>query len=647
MKIKKVKKSISKKRLRNKVIIIFAVLGVLGTLLITSVGGQTSTATSYFGDKSVINDTLSEEQNKTLINELGLMAEDANNKNTFDQNNNVIGKMCDYYGTDIRYKMDAAIVESYLKYLEANNKDGSAVTMDIMKTRIEEAINELAPKFTYKVDKIITVREHKELQNQFDISSGCQGANNIKIFATKPSGFNPGNYTSGTNIYINDENKTYITATGAQKSFSTSTLPSNIYVYQNKPNWFNADFYLIGQQIYIISENKTYTAGYADFSMQYGKPSGISNVKIVSSASQLQNAANYNEGDKIYVVSEGTVYTTISNNSNTFNIANGKPSGISNVTIYDTAPSGFDAKKYANGTIIYIINQDKTYKVVQREVTIRTETDQTAYFITEAKNPKGTYDMAYNTVTNSYMDGKDKVTVTKPVLISLKQTDSDYSNLKKTIAARNEDESVNIAADAIVDIYKNIVGDTSSYGDALLQDGNMVQTGGGTFSGQGENFTGTNKEFVDKILPDAIQSYKEYNILPSITLAQASVESAGKDGWGKSLLTVKANNLFGIKAFSGWTGAVVTMLTEEYNASGQPYYTPANFRAYNSWHDSIEDHDKVLMQSNFIAVRTATNYEDAARGLVTGGYATDPAYYDLIVDRIREFNLNQWDNTSK
>src|SRR5699024_10119279 len=49
--------------------------------------------------------------------------------------------------------------------------------------------------------------------------------------------------------------------------------------------------------------------------------------------------------------------------------------------------------------------------------------------------------------------------------------------------------------------------------------------------------------FIQSVAPGAIQGWNEYKVLPSITVAQAIVES----GWGRSALSTQAHNLFGIK----------------------------------------------------------------------------------------------------
>ena len=64
--------------------------------------------------------------------------------------------------------------------------------------------------------------------------------------------------------------------------------------------------------------------------------------------------------------------------------------------------------------------------------------------------------------------------------------------------------------------------------------------------------TDKQKKFIEQISKGAISGWRKYKVLPSITIAQAIIES----GWGTSGLTVNAKNLFGIKANSSWTGKV-------------------------------------------------------------------------------------------
>ena len=86
-------------------------------------------------------------------------------------------------------------------------------------------------------------------------------------------------------------------------------------------------------------------------------------------------------------------------------------------------------------------------------------------------------------------------------------------------------------------------------------------------------------KFIEEIKDEAIKNYKEYKILPSITIAQAILESS----WGESDLAQIYNNLFGIKADSSWKGEYVTLETFEF------YDTKIEdkFRVYSNKNQSI------------------------------------------------------------
>ena len=151
--------------------------------------------------------------------------------------------------------------------------------------------------------------------------------------------------------------------------------------------------------------------------------------------------------------------------------------------------------------------------------------------------------------------------------------------------------------------------------------------------------------FLDEIKKGCIEGWHTHQILPSISAAQAILES----GWGKSRLSLPPNNnLFGIKASQDWTGRVVNMPTREYGSQGS-YMINANFRAYDSWADSIKDHAAFFSntewrRNNYRAVIGERNYKQACRALQSAGYATDPNYATALIRLIEQYNLHQWDS---
>ena len=63
---------------------------------------------------------------------------------------------------------------------------------------------------------------------------------------------------------------------------------------------------------------------------------------------------------------------------------------------------------------------------------------------------------------------------------------------------------------------------------------------------------------------------------------------------GKSDLSVKANNLFGIKADSSWKGESVSMTTSEYYND----VIQDKFRQYKNKADSVDDYGKFLVEND-------------------------------------------------
>ena len=155
------------------------------------------------------------------------------------------------------------------------------------------------------------------------------------------------------------------------------------------------------------------------------------------------------------------------------------------------------------------------------------------------------------------------------------------------------------------------------------------------------NLTEEQLNFISQIVSGAKQSYEETGIFPSITLAQAILES----GWGRSGLAIKAKNLFGIKADSSWKGEVLNMLTQEHVNGGVITIT-ARWRVYGSWNDSVIDHGKFFVENSRYknnGVLDAKNYIEQANCIQKAGYATDPNYANQLIQVINDFGLNIYD----
>ncbi len=124
-----------------------------------------------------------------------------------------------------------------------------------------------------------------------------------------------------------------------------------------------------------------------------------------------------------------------------------------------------------------------------------------------------------------------------------------------------------------------------------------------------------------------------YGIPASITLAQGILES----GAGRSGLSRKSNNHFGIKCHKDWTGERVYHDDDELQEC---------FRKYKDPDKSFRDH------SLFLTERTRykdlfklkkDDYKGWAKGLRKAGYATDPKYPKKLIDIIERYKLYKLD----
>ena len=138
--------------------------------------------------------------------------------------------------------------------------------------------------------------------------------------------------------------------------------------------------------------------------------------------------------------------------------------------------------------------------------------------------------------------------------------------------------------------------------------------------------------YIDKYKDWAIEQMRDYHIPASITLAQGLLESNA----GRSTLATKANNHFGIKVGSSWTGPYIIQSDDRPND---------RFRKYKNARESYIDHSKFLQQKRYQGLfrLSITDYKGWARGLKAAGYATSPTYTDALIRVIEMYNLNQFD----
>ena len=152
--------------------------------------------------------------------------------------------------------------------------------------------------------------------------------------------------------------------------------------------------------------------------------------------------------------------------------------------------------------------------------------------------------------------------------------------------------------------------------------------------------TDAQQYFIDVMVGKCRERCTAAGILPSLCIAQACVESA----YGTSELAVNANNLFGIKAGSGWSGQTYTKNTQEWD--GSKYITvSAAFRAYDTMVACVEDYlDKITTMDRYKNLVGCTDIREACRLIREDGWATSPTYTETLLDRVDKHNLTQYDS---
>lgn len=144
----------------------------------------------------------------------------------------------------------------------------------------------------------------------------------------------------------------------------------------------------------------------------------------------------------------------------------------------------------------------------------------------------------------------------------------------------------------------------------------------------------TPEEYCAKYSHLARQQMRLHGVPASITLAQGMLES----GFGSSYLAVKANNHFGIKAYSrDWTGPVVRCDDDK---KDEP------FCSFQTVEDGFEYHSQFLLINTRYAKLfklQPRDYEGWARGLKECGYATNPNYANALIELIERYQLNAYD----
>ena len=146
----------------------------------------------------------------------------------------------------------------------------------------------------------------------------------------------------------------------------------------------------------------------------------------------------------------------------------------------------------------------------------------------------------------------------------------------------------------------------------------------------------TDEQYIQKFALYAVEEMEKYKIPASITLAQGLLETGG----GQSRLAQQGNNHFGIKCKEDWTGKTMKHTDDAPNEC---------FRVYDDPRESYEDHSKFLAFRKYyvnLFKLDMYDYKAWAHGLKKAGYATNPRYAYILIDKIERNKLYEFDKTN-
>ncbi|WP_046003951.1 flagellar assembly peptidoglycan hydrolase FlgJ [Pseudoalteromonas rubra] len=139
------------------------------------------------------------------------------------------------------------------------------------------------------------------------------------------------------------------------------------------------------------------------------------------------------------------------------------------------------------------------------------------------------------------------------------------------------------------------------------------------------------ESFISQLRDHAKSAAAKIGLNPAVMVAQAALET----GWGKHIIARQDGessfNLFNIKADKRWQGDSASKMTLEFE-QGLPVKKQANFRAYDSLKESINDYvDFLQTNPRYQEALTKTDNPDQyLDALQQAGYATDPDYAEKI-----------------
>jgi len=144
-------------------------------------------------------------------------------------------------------------------------------------------------------------------------------------------------------------------------------------------------------------------------------------------------------------------------------------------------------------------------------------------------------------------------------------------------------------------------------------------------------------EILSLIVPYAKLLHKKYNLLPSVTISQAILES----DW---LRHRTGNNIFNLTWHKGSDFDYEIVITHEW-FDGVKSPTVYRIKKYQSYKESFCDYASIITTTKrYIPFVNAATYKEACLELNKCGYCTDPEYPKNLISIIEENRLFEYDS---
>ena len=144
------------------------------------------------------------------------------------------------------------------------------------------------------------------------------------------------------------------------------------------------------------------------------------------------------------------------------------------------------------------------------------------------------------------------------------------------------------------------------------------------------------KEFIIAIYKAGQQNGRAYNICPIAVTAQAVLES----NWGKSSLSSKHHNYFGLKTGKTWHGKSVKLKTKEEYQKGKLVTIYAEFRCYPDLESGVKGYYEFTNTKRYANLKNIKDPYTYVSLIKQDGYATSTKYVTnvmKVVDTIKNY----------